>query len=434
MSDEVPQWVLAVKKFAPGFTLPDEPVMMFSIGLNLAMLAAVTLTIRSRVATTIRVLLAFPIAYSFYDVAFGPYHSVNRGISMSLTLMGIMGLMKTIDVCLVSLLDPEPPFWVKDGKPVPLPTTVFGRLSYGFDLITSTRGSSWFEGYRWNWATKAIHTFAAPPMSRIQYLINNLGWLGFQYILIDAFDALNHSRLWNQKEAHPVTSLPFAQQYIWSFSVCACTALAITIPNLIYSTLSVAVGGSPDTWPPIMDHPFHATSLQDFWSNRWHTIFRRPFDRLVLPILALIPPKAISITTRRVIRSLMVFALSAIFHVFLIQRMLVPAPTTSAEDFEPASLADTIVFSFLDPSTFKFFLLQPLGLFIEQVLIVPLTSALPNRFLRVNVRRLWPWVWLLWSGRFWADAWVRGGMWNVDEGYVGWSPVRGLVYGEWWTV
>lgn len=30
-------------------------------------------------------------------------------------------------------------------------------------------------------------------------------------------------------------------------------------------------------WPPLFDQPTHATSLRDFWSNRWHAVFKRNF-------------------------------------------------------------------------------------------------------------------------------------------------------------
>jgi hypothetical protein len=183
----------------------------------------------------------------------------------------------------------------------------------------------------------------------------------------------------------------------------------------------------------MMDRPFHATSLQDFWSNRWHGIFYRSFDRMTLPIISLIP-KSSPRGVHRVARAIAVFSFSALFHIFLIQRMLVAKPAAHAEDFEPASIKESLSPPLLDPCTLKFFLSQPLGLLLERVLVVPVTSALPDGFLRVTLRRLWAWGWLLWSGRFWADAWVRGGMWNEDEGYVGWSPVRGLLYGDPWVV
>ncbi|QRV81944.1 membrane bound O-acyl transferase family protein [Ceratobasidium sp. AG-Ba] len=31
-------------------------------------------------------------------------------------------------------------------------------------------------------------------------------------------------------------------------------------------------------WPPLFDHPLSAASLRDFWSNRWHAVFRRNFS------------------------------------------------------------------------------------------------------------------------------------------------------------
>ena len=58
------------------------------------------------------------------------------------------------------------------------------------------------------------------------------------------------------------------------------SALGILISYTILSIICVALGSPPSTWPPIFTSPFSATSLGDFWSHRWHAIFRRNFDRL----------------------------------------------------------------------------------------------------------------------------------------------------------
>jgi hypothetical protein len=78
----------------------------------------------------------------------------------------------------------------------------------------------------------------------------------------------------------------------------------------------------------------------------------------------------------------------------------------------------------------KFFFSQPLGLFIKFVLIFPLMEKLSDEA-RLTIWRMFVWSWLLWSGRFWGDVWVRRGF--VDERMVGWSLVRGVLVGEWWT-
>jgi hypothetical protein len=89
--------------------------------------------------------------------------------------------------------------------------------------------------------------------------------------------------------------------------------------------------------------------------------------------------------------------------------------------------------SVLGFSTLKFFLSQPIGLFLERTVVLPATKSLP-RNIRSIVTRIWVYVWMLGAGRWWADAWVHAGMWNPEEVLIVWSPVRGLLKGQWITV
>ncbi|KAF8306906.1 hypothetical protein DL93DRAFT_162204 [Clavulina sp. PMI_390] len=401
----------AASRFFPSLITPTSIVPPSNIASICILVGSSLLTYKGTLPSLIRAALFPPAAYYAYDVAFGP-HEATRAVSTGLTLMGLMYIMKAFDICIISFLDKEPPHWVKDGKPVPLPTTLTGRLLYGFDMLSSTRGTSWFPGYSWNWAPKYISAYRTPPRSRITTVLMRIFSLAVQYIAIDAFDAIAHSETWEQ----PVLSLPFPKQILFSLCICVTTYLTITIPETIYSTTFIALGSNPDTWPPIFNRPFAASSLQDFWSNKWHHIFKRAFDRLsLLPMLLV--PRSVPLSARRVLRALIIFGFSAAFHLVLVERM-----------FGAKSLGK--VWQFVDSSTLLFFLLQPLGLLIERAVLVPLASPLPNAA-RIWVTRLWAWGWLLWTGRYWADAWARAGMWGADEGYVGWSPVRGLLYGQW---
>ncbi|KZT57677.1 hypothetical protein CALCODRAFT_433881, partial [Calocera cornea HHB12733] len=66
------------------------------------------------------------------------------------------------------------------------------------------------------------------------------------------------------------------------------TALTLAIGSAIFSYISslhslvslVCVGlqgQSPALWPPLFDRPWRVHSLKDFWTRRWHQLFRRPF-------------------------------------------------------------------------------------------------------------------------------------------------------------
>jgi hypothetical protein len=126
------------------------------------------------------------------------------------------------------------------------------------------------------------------------------------------------------------------------------------------------------------------------------------FDKLHTPIPAHL---------RKPLRAATIFALSTTLHLLLMYRL-----PTSETHFHPA---------FFDRSTMLFFLSQPLALFAERLVVQPLAGE------HVWVTRCWAWGWLLCSGRWWADVWVRRGLWDQSEKVVGYSIVRGLWGGQW---
>jgi hypothetical protein len=114
---------------------------------------------------------------------------------------------------------------------------------------------------------------------------------------------------------------------------------------------------------------------------------------------------------RKTLRAALIFLLSGVFHLLLMYRL-----TTSETHLHP---------TFFDRSTLLFFLSQPVALLIERTVIEPLAGG------NVWVTRCWAWAWLLFSGRWWADVWVRRGSWDHAEQVVGYSVVRGLLKGQW---
>jgi len=169
----------------------------------------------------------------------------------------------------------------------------------------------------------------------------------------------------------------------------------------------------------MFDAPFTANSLADFWTRRWHAIFRRVFNRLskaiicVLPISRSFPPSL----TQRITRSVVIFGLSALLHIVLMYRI------DMLETEHPRT--------FMDPSILKFFLSMPFGLALEVLVVLPGCKAFVPAGWRSTVSRVWAWAFLLWAGRFWSDVWIHRGFWDEKERVVGWSLVRGLLYGEW---
>ena len=406
---------LRLEGFFPALLVPPETTLSISIAFDLVVLSIFLSTWHNVPGTLIQLFIAPFAVYYFLDYGFGNYVTHGPAVQVALAVVGVYGVMRVLETTFVGLLDAKLPYWIVEGKEAPMPTSLLGRLAYAIDLTTSLRGNSWFANTHWNWAPRALSVNSPTRfMTRSQFQISNLLSLIQQYLAYDILDTINKSRTWDTSSPYPITSLPWYEQIIFSTSVCACTALSITVPYTVVSSIFVLLGSYPGSWPPMFDAPFTATSLADFWTKRWHAIFRRVFERLSIVVLRVVPaPKRVQHT----IRSLLVFSLSASLHIMIIYRV----------DMSQTEHPRT----FLDPSILKFFLSQPPGLALEILFVLPLCNTFLTPRWRNVVTRIWTWVFLLWAGRFWSDVWVGRGFWGPTQRCVGWSVVRGVLYGQW---
>ncbi|QRW25196.1 short chain dehydrogenase [Rhizoctonia solani] len=411
---------LRLGDFIPGLLVPPEANIHLTIGIHFLLAALYTLTITShpRAFTLVRIVLGIPAGYIFYLYAFYPYETPTRGVDIGLAVVGLYGIMRVIDTCIVDLLVGvhTPPRWVVDGKVLPLPTSFFGRLGYSIDYLLSLRGTSIFKNTTWDWIVPSTkRRMPSPKTSRLVFLASASWSLFKQYLIYDALDTLNKSRIWDNRLPHPITDggLNIFEQLTFAFSVCAGTALSISFPATMVAIFAVACGAPVEAWPPMFDAPFSAVSLADFWTRRWHSLFRRVFDRLSLGIIHGLEKIHAPLPShlRKTLRAILIFALSATLHLFLMYRLPI-----SDTHHHP---------SFLDRSTLFFFLSQPFALLVEKTVIEPLSGG------NIWVTRCWAWGWLLCSGRWWADVWVRRGLWDPKEKVVGYSVARRLLKGTW---
>lgn len=413
---------LRLDGFIAALSIPAETIPSVSIGFTLLTISIFFSTWQSAAGALIQLALA-PIAiYYFLDFGYGPYKTPRVGVDVGLATVALYGIMRVLETTFVSFLDDEPPYWIVEGKKVPLPQTTTGRYAYAVDLTTSLRGNSWFANTHWDWAPKALVETHLRFMSRSRFVVLETLSLVPQYLALDVLDAIAKSRTWDTSNTFPITSLSWPEQILFSTTVCAQTVLAISISFTLASVPFVMMGSRPENWPSMFHSPFSATSLTDFWTKRWHAIFRRVFLRLssvVIRILPIRPGQDLRpSTTERIIRSILVFALSALLHILLIYRIDMRQPGGGRN-------------TFFDPSILKFFLSQPLGIVIETLIVLPACNALvPSRW-RSTVTRIWAWGFLLWAGRYWSDVWINRGFWEPKERAVGWSLVRGLLYNRW---
>ncbi|KAG8946438.1 hypothetical protein FRC03_001370 [Tulasnella sp. 419] len=356
-----------------------------------------------------------------------------------MALLSLYGLLKVIEVCVVGFWNrPEDwPKWlsredvkgngqgeVKDAKGmngklklIPFTPTILGRMLYAFDLL-SVRGSSYLPDRIWDYAPKSMVEWKPP--SRLRFLafliLENINI----YLLFDILQSLASTRTWDTTIPRPLTStLPLHLQFFYAFLVCGMTVLSVVAGYYFGAIVTVPFGVPPSAWPPMFDQPFRAKSLQDFWSYRWHSIFRRTNDEISRGILSLLPTSYFNLHPRfiKFLRALIIFGLSMVLHFFLVWAL-------------PIDETHPYASGLFNPQIAKFFLSQPLGVFIELVLVHPTTAHLPDRW-RKTIRRAFAWSWLLWSGRYWSDVWISRGLWGTKEQLILFSPVKRILHGRW---
>jgi hypothetical protein len=295
-----------------------------------------------------------------------------------------------------------------------MPETPLQRLLFAVDLSTSLRGLSWVRGRRFNWCPYSVSSRQAVGLSRATFFKQTAILLVISLLIMDIVSTIDQSRVWRTDIMYPVTTQPLHVQLLASLALGLNTLGLMDITQILGSSVAVALGSAPESWVPMFNAPFLAEGLADFWSWRWHSLFRRSFDRLSIPILALVPT-----TFRKLARPFAAFALSALIHMTLMYHL-----ETNKQFVHPRLLDHGIMLCFAS---------QPLGIIIERFIITPVSrSFLPKR-LQTVLTRIFAAVWLIWFGRYFADTWARRGLWapNQYQKMPALSVVRGVWQGRW---
>ncbi|RIB30168.1 membrane bound O-acyl transferase family-domain-containing protein [Gigaspora rosea] len=163
-------------------------------------------------------------------------------------------------------------------------------------------------------------------------------------------------------------SLPRYQFLLFGFFCKIIMYLVMEIGNrfLIFFAALIFCGGEYDRneWHLFFKNPWMSTSLKDFWSIRWHQLFREifvlfaynPLERLInnkiKPLLGKDYQK-IGIMLEKIIPTIGVFFISGIMHEYIVY---------------------TSMYQFWKPGEqLLFFILQPVGMFFEKLIFSFLT-------------------------------------------------------------
>jgi len=177
-----------------------------------------------------------------------------------------------------------------------------------FDLFFNHRGCGW------NWSD-GLHVApqTRPTSSTFSFLMVTLMSAIFHLL---AFDTLHYA----VQSFSPSTigslsggsifdpSMPPFLRYLRSSTICLFSGFVIYCAiQTIYDVLTilgiVIFRQQPIQWPPIFDAPWLSTSLSEFWSKRWHQIFRYNLGA-----------KPLSLVVGRVGAVIGAFSISGLFH------------------------------------------------------------------------------------------------------------------------
>ncbi|KAG8853066.1 hypothetical protein FRB96_008444 [Tulasnella sp. 330] len=373
----------------------------------------------------IRFGLAFPTLLVASAVAYPPDVLSKPAIYVETLCLGAYLFARVVDVCIVG-------FWEErealprllmlkeklddkgevnlESVVLPLPTTLQGRLAYTVDNLFSMRGASSFKDRSWDWAMKSIREYR--PASRMEFFRVEVKRFILTYLAMDILEYYLYNYPWNLQIPNPVTSLPAIQQVAFTLLLFCFVYLGTSFGFLSINLVLVALGLPPSSCPPLYsDNPLPTQSLAEYWSLRWHSAFRRMFERGSLPVVWMLKRKDgtgyFGSRTTKFIRAFAIFTLSAIFHLAIGNSIPRTAENGHLSNIEPVQV--------------KFFLAQPFGLLFEIIVLKPMTESLPVMW-KAWVRRVWLWSWMIWTGRWFCDGWVVYG--HLGARGLDFSPVE----------
>jgi len=259
------------------------------------------------------------------------------------------------------------------------------------------------RGIGWNWSKSIYVPPETRPTSRTVF---------FLYVLISA---LVHSFICGvfqiaiqafSPETFTVmtggsifdASLPPLIRYIRSSIISTVVAFGIySVIQFNYDVLTLVgvavLRQDPAQWPPFFQSPWLATSLRDFWSRRWHQLYRRPFV-----VLGSWP---LSFVFGRPGYILGAFLASGIFH--------------------------HVVVLTLNGNVEMWCMLLSFGMMAAGIVLEDVFTALTGRTVGGWNGRLWMMAWMLVWGNLMVDGFARAGMFASSSVFESASPARAFV-------
>ncbi|KAF8342659.1 uncharacterized protein EI90DRAFT_2964425 [Cantharellus anzutake] len=409
----------------------------FVIGWFLLICCYFSLTFpKSLAAKGVRLVLAPIGIYSFYKFSHGYFwvlddNIIPREVSNYVGLPGyaFYHICALIETSLININDASPPLWIskETRRPLPLPKTFSGRLKYALDLWGSPRGSSWISGRYWDFAPSSVANYKSSYSSRLTFLLGTCINMILIILPMDVMDSYTKQFQLNTLSSRPITDFfPWYTQMAFSLHLCAFTYATCNLTHAPFALFSVGLGFTPDldVWQPMFSNPLWSPNLTQFWSQGWHTFYRRTFLRLSAPFTSsrrshTVPevretnPRRRQSLRERFVAIIVAFTVSAILHGLCYGRV-------PADALHPHT-------SLIEMGVMMFFVAQPVGIALDTALARFAGDSRAGRILR----RVFGWFWLLWTARWWADVFAKKGLWDNKEKVLFISPTRGILWGDW---
>ncbi|CAH7682125.1 hypothetical protein BY996DRAFT_6736453 [Phakopsora pachyrhizi] len=316
----------------------------------------------------------------------------------------------TIEICLLPLISPCAPKWIKptdeeyerldkwrkkdkddsvkeppipkEWKTLPYPPLIsWSRILYAFDIISLSRpGTShllrWqLRAFDWSLpAFKKPHIssrFGKPECSARVATIHLL-------VFFASFAYIYHFVSGLTRPIESINQLSILNQLLLTISAGSWIAFSFTMLEVIMFQFVLERRISPaSALTPEFNQPYLAKSIEDFWGNRWHHKYRRHFTR----IASLFPYGRTKIGN-----VLWTFIVSGMMHSYLIARSKPEPSIKNLKSYLPI---------FFDSGNILFFGLQGVGLVIERTLIP------------TSLRKFWLWATLILTGRWFIESFLK---------------------------
>ena len=158
-------------------------------------------------------------------------------------------------------------------------------LTYSQKLLDAADLSLNLRGIGWSWSR--LPNVPSESRPTFTFFLHTLVSFLFHVVMVDVthrFVQLFGPDTINSPEGGSIfdPSLPPLHRYSRSTLITFISGLTIYAAiQAFYQFFAlfflIFLRHSPSQWPPLFDHPWFATSLSEFWSKRWHQLFRDVF-------------------------------------------------------------------------------------------------------------------------------------------------------------